>query len=80
MKKSKQAKKNKKAKKAKETKEENRLSPENQLKKQICTRPGEDFSNHPHFWKQEIFFDLTPVPEFQSSGLQERDSGTSVFL
>ena len=49
-------------------------------KKSICDRPGEDFSLHPHFRKQQIFFYLTPVPEFQSSGLQERDSGISVFL
>ena len=47
-------KKTKKKKKAKETKEK-RVSPENRLKK-IRGRPGEDFSGHPHFQKQEYFF------------------------
>ena len=42
-------------KKAKETKEEKRTSPENRLKKN-CGRPGEDFSRHLHFRKQELFF------------------------
>ena len=42
--------------KAKETKEEKRISPENRLEKIICGRPGEDFSCHKHFQKQEYFF------------------------
>ena len=42
-------------KKAKETKEEKRISMENRLKKLICGRPGENFSRHPHFQKQEFF-------------------------
>ena len=42
-------------KKAKETKEEKRISMENRLKKLICGRPGENFSHHPHFQKQEFF-------------------------
>ena len=44
------------SKKAKETKEEKRISPENRLKKYICGRPGEDFSRHQHFRKQEYYF------------------------
>ena len=36
-----------------------RISPENRLKK-YSGHPGEDFSSHPHFQKQEYyFFDLT---------------------
>ena len=38
---------------AKETKEEKRVSPENRLKNKIFGCPGEDFSCHPHFRKQE---------------------------
>ena len=40
-------------KKAKETKEEKRISLENWL---ICGLRGKDFSRHPHFWKQVVFF------------------------
>ena len=43
------------SKKAKETREE-KIYPKNWLKKWLCGRPGEDFSCHPHFWKQEFFF------------------------
>ena len=42
-------------KKEKETKEEKIISPENKFKKN-CSCPGEDFSRHPHFRKQEFFF------------------------
>ena len=52
-------KKNKKTKKEKETKEEQRMSPENRLKKLICSRSGEDFSRHPYFQKKRVFFALT---------------------
>ena len=51
-----QTNKNKNKTKAKETKEEKRISPENRLEKIICGRPGEDFSCHKHFQKQEYFF------------------------
>ena len=44
------------SKKAKETNEEKIICPENRLKKQICGRPGEDFSRHPHFRKQDCYF------------------------
>ena len=54
----KQAKKPENTKKAKETKEEKRISPENRSKKKISGRPGEDFSGHPHFQKQEYFLAL----------------------
>ena len=43
-------------KKEKESKEEKRISLENWLKKLICSRPCEDFSCYPLFWKQEYFF------------------------
>ena len=41
--------------KTKETKDEKRISPENRLEKITCGRPGEDFSCHPRFQKQEYF-------------------------
>ena len=48
------SKKQRKRKKEKETKKEKNIYPENQLKKEICGRLGEDFPCHPHFRKQEM--------------------------
>ena len=42
--------------KTKKNKDEKRISPKNRLEKIICARPGEDFSCHPRFQKQEYFF------------------------
>ena len=46
---------NKNQKEQKKLKKEKRISSENRLKKKICGRPGEDFSGHTHFPKQELF-------------------------
>ena len=59
MKTSRENNKNKKKTKLKpKTKDEKKISPENGLKKEIWGRPGEEFSSHPHFRKQEVFFGL----------------------
>ena len=62
-------------KKEKETIEETIISLENRLKKN-CSPPGEGFSRHPHFQKQEFFLFFWPYAEsFEKKSLKSNILG-----